>query len=59
MLLYKDVCTINTMNLINCLMKHDANVSSNAAAVQVQFIFNVFCHNNSRQVARKCIVVFI
>ncbi len=27
------------MNLINCLMKHDANVSSNAAAEQVLFFF--------------------
>ncbi len=26
-------------NLINCLMKHDVNVSSNAPAEQVQFFF--------------------
>ncbi len=29
----------SAINLINCLMKHDANVSSNAAAEQVQFFF--------------------
>ncbi len=28
-----------TINVINCLMKHDANVISNAAAEQVQFFF--------------------
>ncbi len=27
------------INLINCLVKHDAYVSSNAAAEQVQFFF--------------------
>ncbi len=26
-------------NLINCFMEHDANVSSNAPAKQVQFVF--------------------
>ncbi len=28
-----------TINLINCLIKHDANISSNAPAEQVQFFF--------------------
>ncbi len=33
-------------------MEHDANVSSNAPAEQVQFfLHNAFCHNTSRKVA--------